>query len=197
MHTKKQKEAKTQQPARSKQRKRMQSRENRQNRHRSIWAVLRIIVISKDIREAKDFYACEKALNDYHYILNYIKDYPITNEHIKTAIRFCQIKNSKKECEHRITDKETALIYKLKKVEFKQDFTTYLDNTLAEFEAYWNNVLISYKRELTLTNRLAYLVQYLTELEQKKFIKECPIIDLKIRQLREKYEMQMNKTPTK
>lgn len=166
----------------------LQKRANRLERRRATWAILRFIVVVDELNSAQDFYSLEKFMVDYADVQQILNENNPQHNNVMTAVRFCQIEHMKGICPHSLTPKEISIIKNWRKYDI--DMLHILQYVLSSFECYWEKVLTSYKRVSARNNRLDYLIDYLTTLENKDYISPYKNIQEKIRELRFKYERQ-------
>lgn len=169
---------------------RRRAKELRMEKHTRIWVVLRYMVTYHQLVNSTDFHSYEKFKGYYEEALGRIRKEPIERSDIKTVIRFCQFEHFYGICQHKLSAEEIEALYNWHDIHIDEE--KLLSNILKSYQAYWDNVLNSYKRPSARNNRLSYLIDNLDEIIKKPFMQEFPNIKTKAQLLQSHYKQLSN-----
>ena len=160
-------------------------REERRVRHNKIWAVLRFILAYNDLLAASDFISFNKNIANYENAKADLKQYSPDNNSFQVAFRFCRREFYYGECDSELTDANMQDLMNWETTTI--DIHKILNDIIVSYEDYWENVIVSYKRQSARTKRYQYLVDNLDEVLKSSYIREFPDIMQKVEDLQNEY----------
>lgn len=166
------------------------SKEQRQRKHTRIWTVLRFMTTYDQLINSKDFHNFEKNKDSYEEAFGRMRKEHIGTADIETAIRFCRLEHFYGICKHNLSSDEVNKIHQWRSITIEEE--ELLGNILKSYQAYWDNVLNSYKRPSARKNRLQYLIDDIEDILQLSFMQKYPTLIIKAKELQNHYTLLIN-----
>lgn len=161
------------------------ARDQRIKRHNRIRTVLRFMVTYNELLKSSDFHSLAKNQGLYEEAFGHMRKEEITSHDIETAIRFCHKENFYGLCKHELDTEETELLRHWRDITI--DERALASTVLESYQAYWEDVLNSYKRPSARKNRLQYLIDDIDDILRLPIIQGHPDIIAKVQALQNHY----------
>lgn len=165
-------------------------KEQRQRRHTRIWTVLRFMATYDQLINSEDFHNFEKNKDSYEEAFGRMRKEHIGTTDIETAIRFCRLEHFYGICKHDLSSDEVNKIHQWRSVTIEEE--ELLGKILKSYQAYWDNVLNSYKRPSARKNRLQYLIDDIEDILRLSFMQKYPTLIIKAKELQNHYTLLIN-----
>lgn len=165
-------------------------KEQRQRRHTRIWTVLRFMVTYDQLINSEDFHNFEKNKDSYEEAFGCMRKEHIGTADIETAIRFCRLEHFYGICKYDLSSDKVNKIHQWRSITIEEE--DLLGNILKSYQAYWDNILNSYKRPSARKNRLLYLIDDIEDILRLSFIQKYPTLIVKAKELQNHYTLLIN-----
>lgn len=175
--------------------KRINVQERRQCNHRNTYIVFDFINSLVTLLHSEDFYVLERNFDNFEnilknniYHLTKTKEY---EEYSSKAIRLYNMRLNVGLLQFELNDNLVSKIKYPNNICITEVLHDIEHNVFHLFEAYWANVLSSYKRKNAYINRLNYLVDYIEGLKKKEYISQFSDIISMLSNLQDSYQKKL------
>lgn len=162
--------------------KRLKIRCNRLERHRNIWTVMSIFIEYNTIVCTNNYFDIKKSLIHLDSLIANVKQQPIAEDIVVTAIRLIRYKHAQGNCNADIAELSVNLYDMILKTDFEQILISAYD----WLENYWDDNY-SYKKGKAKIERLEYYLDYLDKENDNGIYQKYPKVVERIQILSNKY----------
>lgn len=155
-------------------------------KHTLRWCVIRQYIILESISNSKHLSEIKKLINDWNLVnitINHVEDYYLDEYDFEVIRRFVRIEQINDRCEYKkIPEISMESYINIQEINLEKSLMIVYDN----YKAYWEGVLMSYKRSSYRINRLKKLIESLTD-DLNDPVTNYPIVRNKITTLIDDY----------